>query len=220
LCVDAREHVHVRAAVPPLSRSLFDSPDVARAGTHARVLSRAQSLRPSRSADWGACRPPPVSRAPTAANRKPSSAAPMCRSPVGGSPQSLGKVGPPLVARGPSARLGTGPTPTTSAPGLGSVLPHLHLDWAHPCRTCAGTGLNPTTSTPGLGSFPLHLQRNWKWPGAQGIELPAEDEMKAPQLTDSSDVLTQGVSRSPGADVAGVSPSPVADVAAVSPVPV
>jgi hypothetical protein len=131
----------------------------------------------------------------------------------------------------PSAH-GTGLTPTTSTPGLGSVLPHLHLDWAHPRRTCAGTGLTPTTSTPGLGSFPPHLHRDWKWPGAQGIELPAEDEMKAPQLTDSSDVLTHGVSPSPGADsessgepslsgdVARLSPSPGSDVAAGSRAPV
>ena len=28
---------------------------------------------------------------------------------------------------------GTGPTPATSAPGLGPPPPHLHRDWAHPC---------------------------------------------------------------------------------------
>ena len=28
---------------------------------------------------------------------------------------------------------GTGLTPATSAPGLGSPLPHLHRDWARPC---------------------------------------------------------------------------------------
>ena len=26
---------------------------------------------------------------------------------------------------------------------LGSPLPHLRRDWAHPCHTCAGTGLTP-----------------------------------------------------------------------------
>jgi hypothetical protein len=36
---------------------------------------------------------------------------------------------------------GTGLSPATSAPGLGSLLRHLHRDWAHPCHICAGTGL-------------------------------------------------------------------------------
>ena len=35
---------------------------------------------------------------------------------------------------------------------LGSLLPHLRRDWAHPCHICAGTGLTPATSAPGLGS--------------------------------------------------------------------
>ena len=29
----------------------------------------------------------------------------------------------------------------TSAPGLGLPLPHLHLDWAHPCHICTGIGI-------------------------------------------------------------------------------
>jgi hypothetical protein len=33
---------------------------------------------------------------------------------------------------------------------LGSPLPHLHRDWAHPCHICAGTGLTAATSAPGL----------------------------------------------------------------------
>ncbi len=48
---------------------------------------------------------------------------------------------------------GTGPTPATSAPGLGSPLPRLHLDWAHPCHICTGNGLTPATSAPGLGAL-------------------------------------------------------------------
>jgi hypothetical protein len=49
-----------------------------------------------------------------------------------------------------------------SAPGLGSPLPRLHRDWAHPCHVCTGTGLThcrglvsrhtPATSALGLGS--------------------------------------------------------------------
>ncbi len=42
-------------------------------------------------------------------------------------------------------RTGTGLTPATSVPGLGSPLPHLHRDWAHPCRIFAGTGLTRRT---------------------------------------------------------------------------
>jgi hypothetical protein len=32
-----------------------------------------------------------------------------------------------------------GLTPATSAPGLGSPLPHLCRDWAHPCHICTGS---------------------------------------------------------------------------------
>jgi hypothetical protein len=44
--------------------------------------------------------------------------------------------------------------PTPGAPSLarlvvGSPLPHLHGDWAHPCRVCTGTRLAAATSAPG-----------------------------------------------------------------------
>ena len=38
---------------------------------------------------------------------------------------------------------GTGLTPPTSAPGLGSPLPHLHRDWGHRCYTRAVTTAGP-----------------------------------------------------------------------------
>ncbi len=60
--------------------------------------------------------------------------------------------------------IGTGLTPATPAPGLGSPLPHLHRDWAHPSHICAGTGLPPATSAPGLGSPLPHLRRDWALP--------------------------------------------------------
>ena len=44
---------------------------------------------------------------------------------------------------------GTGPTPATSAPTLGS-LPQLRRDWAHPFHICTGTGLAPFSI---FGSF-------------------------------------------------------------------
>jgi hypothetical protein len=71
------------------------------------------------------------------------------------------------------ARAGSELTLVTSAPGLGSPLPHLHRDWArrshictrtglaaptsapgraHPSHICTGTGLTPPTSAPGLRS--------------------------------------------------------------------
>jgi hypothetical protein len=75
-------------------------------------------------------------------------------------------------------------SPATSAPGLGSALPHPHRDWAHPChiwtRTrwahpwhigtgtgahpchiCTGTRLTPATSATGLGSPLPHRHRDW-----------------------------------------------------------
>ena len=59
---------------------------------------------------------------------------------------------------------GTGLAPATSAPGLGSPLPHLHRNWARPCHICTGTGLTPATSGPGLGSPLPHLHRDWARP--------------------------------------------------------
>ncbi len=67
---------------------------------------------------------------------------------------------------------GIGPSPATSAPGLGPLLPHLHRDWARrchicagigliSCQICAGTGPIPATSAPGLGSPLPHLRRDW-----------------------------------------------------------
>jgi hypothetical protein len=205
LCVDAREHTHAHARTlgPPSRPSRAPSSILrishAQARTHACSLVRSPCGHPDRPIGAHADRRRSRVRPPRriASRHRPRrcvahrSAARRSRS-----ARSVRR----WLHAAPSAH-GTGLTPTTSTPGLGSVLPHLHLDWAHPRRTCAGTGLTPTTSTPGLGSFPPHLHRDWKWPGAQGIELPAEDEMKAPQLTDSSDVLTQGVSPSPGADV-------------------
>jgi hypothetical protein len=56
--------------------------------------------------------------------------------------------------------IGTGPIPTTSAPGLRRPLPHLHRDWAHPAHICAETGPAPATSAPGLGPPLPHLHRD------------------------------------------------------------
>jgi hypothetical protein len=50
-------------------------------------------------------------------------------------------------------RTGTGLAPPTSAPGLGSPLPHLHQDWARPSHICTRTGLTPATPAPGVGFF-------------------------------------------------------------------
>ena len=44
-----------------------------------------------------------------------------------------------------------GITPPSSTPGLGSPLPRLQRDWAHPFHICTATGLTPSTSAPRLG---------------------------------------------------------------------
>jgi hypothetical protein len=62
---------------------------------------------------------------------------------------------------GPLAAVRTGLNPPTSAPRLGSPLPHLHRDWAHPGHIRTGTGLTPPTSAPRLGSPLPHLHRDW-----------------------------------------------------------
>jgi hypothetical protein len=43
---------------------------------------------------------------------------------------------------------GTGLAPATSAPGLGSPLPHLHRNRARPCNICTGTGLTRMPNAP------------------------------------------------------------------------
>jgi hypothetical protein len=57
-----------------------------------------------------------------------------------------------------------GHTDATSAPGLGSTLPHLRQDWARPCHICARTELDPATSAPGLSSTLPHLRQDWARP--------------------------------------------------------
>ena len=59
---------------------------------------------------------------------------------------------------------GTRLTAPTSAPGLGSPLPHLRRDWARPCHICTGTGLAAATSASGPGSPQPHLRRDWARP--------------------------------------------------------
>jgi hypothetical protein len=51
-------------------------------------------------------------------------------------------------------RAGTGLTPATSAPALGSPLSLPRRDWAHPSHIRAGTGLTAATSAPGTGLIP------------------------------------------------------------------
>ena len=68
---------------------------------------------------------------------------------------------------------GTGLTPASSAPGLGSPLPPLRRGWAHRCHICTGTGLTPAhmfcagagltaaTSAPGRSPPLQHLHGDW-----------------------------------------------------------
>jgi hypothetical protein len=63
---------------------------------------------------------------------------------------------------------GTGPTPATSAPGLGSHLTHLHRDWAHPCM--AGT-FQPDDG--GIGCLSCDILGDYvqEYEGASACEL-------------------------------------------------
>ena len=69
------------------------------------------------------------------------------------------RAGPVPQRRRAAAHIcaGTGLTPATFAPGLGSLLIHLHWDLAHPAHICTETGLIPPTA---------HLHRGWahRWP--------------------------------------------------------
>ena len=73
-------------------------------------------------------------------------------------------------------RLKVGPKcpAATSAPGLGSPLPHLPRDLTHPSNICTGTGLAAATSAPGLGSPLPHRHRDWAHPchSAPGLGSP------------------------------------------------
>ena len=55
---------------------------------------------------------------------------------------------------------GAGLTAATSTLGLGSPMPHLHRDSAHPYHICTGTALGLATSAPGLRSALPHLHRD------------------------------------------------------------
>ncbi len=53
----------------------------------------------------------------------------------------------------------------TSAPGLGSPLPRLRWDWAHPRHICAGTGPAPARICTGSRpSSAPHVRRDWAVP--------------------------------------------------------
>ncbi len=65
----------------------------------------------------------------------------------------------------------------TSAPGLGSSLPHPHQERAlTPCHIFTGTGPTPFTSALGLRSLPPHLHQEWAHPShicaASGLTPP------------------------------------------------
>jgi hypothetical protein len=76
---------------------------------------------------------------------------------------------------------GSGLNPTTSTPGVGSPLPHLHRDWAHPCHICTGTERSPahicteTEPTPAAGE--RVRAHNWKRAlGPKSGPLPRRDQ--------------------------------------------
>ena len=52
----------------------------------------------------------------------------------------------------------------TSAPGLGSLLSHLHRDWLILAASAPGLGLVPAASAPGLGSPIPRMHWDWAHP--------------------------------------------------------
>ena len=56
--------------------------------------------------------------------------------------------GSPRTGHASTRRDGSAAKRRTSAPGLGSPLPHLRRDWARPYHICAGTGLAPHWAHP------------------------------------------------------------------------
>jgi hypothetical protein len=65
-----------------------------------------------------------------------------CVAGLPGSPACCGARSPHIGtgARRCHISTGRGRAAATSPPGVGSPLPHLPRDWAHPCHICAGTG--------------------------------------------------------------------------------
>ena len=83
------------------------------------------------------CRARPIHRRSMHTWLRPS----MCAAGARASPRVPGCCGAGPTRRAAVDRApGIGLTPPTSAPGLGSRLPHLRRDWAHPSHICAGTG--------------------------------------------------------------------------------
>jgi hypothetical protein len=72
---------------------------------------------------------------------------------------------PVLISSPKSGRLRSSPhlhrdwaRPCRICAETGLALPHLRRDWARPCRICTRTGLTPATSAPRLGSSrPCHI---------------------------------------------------------------
>jgi hypothetical protein len=67
---------------------------------------------------------------------------------------------------------GTRLTPATSAPGLGSPVPHRRRDWAHPCHIGAGTRLAPCHIGAGTRLAPCHIGAGTRL--ASAAQLPPD----------------------------------------------
>jgi hypothetical protein len=112
----------------------------------------------------------------------------------------------------PSHLTETGLTPATSAPGLGSPLPHLQRDWgstlprlsrgwAYPCHICIRTALIPAPSKQvraGASPVLVEMWQSW-WRCGQGEPSPGADVVRGEP--------------SPGGDAGGGEPSAGADEA-------
>ncbi len=127
---------------------------------------------------------PPPPRASRVAQNSAAEKAPTRRPAVAAAPQitRTGRVSRPVLPTAAAASTprtherarahgwahpvhlctGTGLTPSTSAPGLGSPRPPLHRDWAHPRpASAAGLGSPPASICTGTGLTPgQHLHRD------------------------------------------------------------
>ena len=81
---------------------------------------------------------------------------------------------------------GTGLTPPTSAPGLGSPDLRLHRDWAHPCHICAGTGPTPTHICAGIGGCVLQVEHRKTFLFLEQIILKYHAQARPTQSTRST----------------------------------
>jgi hypothetical protein len=154
-----RARAHARDRAQKCTHTLTRTHAITHARTHARTHAHAREQR----ARWTRSAKPDNKTLLLLLHLKQSKAV-GCRSawdsmPLGAYCTWLLAALPPLHRNRAHFRhicAGTGLTSATSAPGLGSLLPHLRRDWAHSAASShtSGPGLTSHTSGPGLRARP------------------------------------------------------------------